>query len=305
MFKSLKVSLRYSSAYHPQSDRQTERVNQCLKNYLRCMAFQEPKKWASWLSLAEWWYNTNYPNSLKSTPFEALYGYSPPLITEVMVLGPKSPAVDFLAQKQSMIERLKENLTQAQTHINMYADLKRIEREFQVGDMVYLRLQPLGTNAFGIHHSMKLATRFYGPFKILERIGQVTYKLQLPVSANIHPVFHVSQLKKHLGAKVVPRSNLPLVTKEGYLKTESVEVLDTRALSRNDNIVTQWRIKWHNLSKDQATWEDKLFIKATFPDFYNRIIREWWPPAASSGEEASQGGEGSCHDHGAVPAEGE
>jgi hypothetical protein len=60
MFKSLKVTLRYSSAYHPQTDEQLEMVNQCLENYLRCMVFLEPKKWHSWLSLAEKWYNTNY-----------------------------------------------------------------------------------------------------------------------------------------------------------------------------------------------------------------------------------------------------
>jgi hypothetical protein len=90
IFKSLKISLQYSTAYHPQTYGQTERVNQCLKNYLRCMTFLEPKKWISWLPLAEYWYNTNYHTSLKSTPFEALYGYAPPLISEIMVPSPES-----------------------------------------------------------------------------------------------------------------------------------------------------------------------------------------------------------------------
>jgi hypothetical protein len=85
IFKSMKVSLHYSSAYHPQMDGQTKRVNQCLKNYLKCMVFLEPKKWLHWLPLAEWWYNTNYHTSLKCTPFEALYGYCPPMILEVQV----------------------------------------------------------------------------------------------------------------------------------------------------------------------------------------------------------------------------
>jgi hypothetical protein len=71
---------------------QRERVNQCLENYLRCMVFLEPKKWLSWLPLAEWWYNTNYHTPLKSTPFEALYGYPPPMISEVMILDPPSSA---------------------------------------------------------------------------------------------------------------------------------------------------------------------------------------------------------------------
>jgi hypothetical protein len=98
-------------------------------------------------------------------------------------------------------------------------------------------------------------------------------------------------LKKHLSAKAVPQGNLPLVTDEGYTKTEPAQVLDTRALPRNDDIVTQWKVQWQNLSEDQATWEDKLFIKATFPEFYN-TLRQWWPTHASSGQEAAQGGGG-------------
>jgi hypothetical protein len=73
LFKSLNVKLRFSSAYHPQTDGQSERANQCLKNYLRCMVFQCLKKWNSQLSIAEWWYNTSFHTSLKMTPFQALY----------------------------------------------------------------------------------------------------------------------------------------------------------------------------------------------------------------------------------------
>jgi hypothetical protein len=76
IFKFMKISLQLSSTYHLQTDGQTERVNQCLESYLRCMAFMEPKKWSAWLTLAEWWYNTNYNTSLQTTPFQALYGYS-------------------------------------------------------------------------------------------------------------------------------------------------------------------------------------------------------------------------------------
>jgi hypothetical protein len=241
IFKSMKVSLHYSSAYHPQTDGQTKRVNQCLESYLRCMAFLEPK---NWLPLVEWWYNTNYHTSLKSSPFEALYGYPPPMILEVMVPGLDSPALDFLLQKQQMITRLKENLAQAQSRIKNYADLKRSERQFIVGDIVYLKLQPFRCHAFGIHANLKLATKYYGAFKILEKIGLAAYRLQLPATADIHPIFHVSQLKKHIGPQVVPQVNLPLVTPDGYIKLALAAVLDTRALPHNDEIVTQWKIHW-------------------------------------------------------------
>jgi hypothetical protein len=259
------------------------------------MTFLEPKKWISWLPLAEYWYNTNYHTTLKSTPFEALYGYAPPLISEIMVPGPESEALDFLVQKQQMIARLKDNLSQAQARTKKYADLKRTEREFSVGDMVYLKLQPFRHNAFGLHQNLKLASKFYGPFRVLARIGPASYKLQLPETADIHPVFHVSQLKKHLGPKAIPHTNLPLVTPDGHIKVEPTVVLDTRVMPRKDEIVTQWLIQWLNMSAEQATWEDKILIKSTFPEFYNHTIREWWPETNSCGQECAQGG-GSCQD---------
>jgi hypothetical protein len=91
------------------------------------MTFLEPKKWISWLPLAEWCYNTNYHTTLKCTPFEALYGYNPPppppLISEVLIPGPDSPALDFLNQKQHMITKLKENLAQAQARTRSHNHL--------------------------------------------------------------------------------------------------------------------------------------------------------------------------------------
>jgi hypothetical protein len=149
IFKGLKVSLQYSSAYHPQTDDQTERVNQCLENYLRCMAFLEPKKWISWLPLAEWWYNTNYHTSLKSTPFEALCGFKPPMMLEVLVPSLDSSTTEFLTQH--MMTKLRENLIQAQERMKIFVDSKRTEREFMVGDMVYLKLQPFKHHALDIH----------------------------------------------------------------------------------------------------------------------------------------------------------
>jgi hypothetical protein len=128
------------------------------------MTFLEPKKWNSWLSLAKWWYNTNYHTSLQTTPFEALYGYAPPMISEVMIPCPDSPALDFITQKQQMISRLRETLAQSIARIKKYAYLKHSEREFSAGDMVYLKLQPFRHHAFGLHQSLKLTTKFYDPF---------------------------------------------------------------------------------------------------------------------------------------------
>jgi hypothetical protein len=107
------------------------------------MAFQEPKKWASWLALAEWWYNTSYRTALKMSPFQTLYGFPPPMINELALPGPEeTEARDFIAEKQNMLTKLKENLAQAQTRMKKHADKKRTERVLQLGDMVYLKMQP-------------------------------------------------------------------------------------------------------------------------------------------------------------------
>jgi transposase InsO family protein len=85
VFSALQVELHFSTSYHPESDGQTERVNQCLEQYLRSMAFKEPQKWADLIPAAEWWYNIAYHTSLKKSPFEALYGYKPPQLGEVAI----------------------------------------------------------------------------------------------------------------------------------------------------------------------------------------------------------------------------
>jgi hypothetical protein len=90
------------------------------------MSFQELEKWAAWLPLTEWWYNTSFHTSLKFTPFEALYGYPPPEILEIMVLGPESTATEFLQQKHQMISKLKDNL--AQSHARIKKLLTRIDQ---------------------------------------------------------------------------------------------------------------------------------------------------------------------------------
>jgi hypothetical protein len=157
IFKAFRVSLKFSTAYHPQTDGQTERVNQCLEAYLRSMVFQEPKQWAKWLSLAEWWYNTSYHSSLQMTPFEALYQYSPPMIGESTFQPGLCPASHLtVTEREKHLKLLKENLLLAQQRMKFYADKNRTERSFKVGDMVYIKIQPYRQNAFGLRGSLKL-----------------------------------------------------------------------------------------------------------------------------------------------------
>jgi hypothetical protein len=101
----------------------------------------------------------------------------------------------------------------------------------------------------------------------LQKIGQVAYKLLLPDNCAIQHVFHISQLKKHIGAKVVPQANLPLTDADGNIKVSLETLLERRLIPRNNELIVQWLIKWINLPKRATTWEDVDFMRKVFPEF--------------------------------------
>ncbi|KAL2230686.1 UNVERIFIED_CONTAM: Transposon Ty3-G Gag-Pol polyprotein [Sesamum indicum] len=255
------VSLDMSTAYHPQSDGQTERVNQCLENYLRCMCQQKPKKWAQWLTLAEFWFNTNFHTGLKATPFQALYGYPPQQLT----MGPyqqshHSEVKELIQERARVLQMLKENLQLAQHRMKIYADRKRTEREFQVGDEVFLKLQPHKQTSVALRKRLKLSAKYYGPYKIVEKVSKVAYKLELPPGSKIHPVFHVSLLKRKIGSKYFPSNQLPEFEDETF-KIYPAAILARRMIPRNNVGVPQVLIQWSHSSPEQAVWEDYHTIK--------------------------------------------
>lgn len=139
-----------------------------------------------------------------------------------------------------------------------------------MGDWIYLKLQPYKQTFLALRKTLKLAAKFYGPFRVLERIGSVAYKLDLPPTSAIHIVFHVSLLKQKLGDHVVPIIELPSREDEEILMAPQ-EVLQTREIIRGGQQVSQLLIKWKNLSLEDATWEDKSSILAQFPKFAHSL----------------------------------
>jgi hypothetical protein len=225
LFKSLATELPLSTAYHPQIDGQIKILNQCLENYLRCMYFNSPKRWYHRLSLAEWWYNTSYHTSLNLTPFQALW-FPPPLVAEVVI----PDCLDLSAQgqlrnRQVATQVIKDHLTKVQVRIKLQAEKHITEREFKVGDMVYLKSQPYRHTSLSAHRCLKLHPKFYGPFRVLERVGKAAYKLLLSDGCQIHNIFHVSQLKKHLGPIAIPSPELPLIDAKGTIKVAPPAIL--------------------------------------------------------------------------------
>jgi hypothetical protein len=273
LFQLQGISLAFSSAYHPQSDGQTEALNKCLETYLCCYFGSKPKEWSRWLALAEWWYNTNYHSATKITPFEAVYSYAPPSLLSYVPGTSANLAVDSqLKDRNSMVNLLKEHLQQAQNRMKLFADKKRTERIFNLGDWVYLRLQPYRQNSVAMRKNLKLSPRFFGPYKILQRIGEVAYRLDLPPSAQIHPVFHVSCLKLKIGQHVTVLPTLPPVDGHGELKLEPESLLSRRMVKRHGRAVTEVLVRWKGALEEDDSWELLRDLQEQYPHLAGKVL---------------------------------
>ena len=254
LFKLLGVNLNLSTAYHPQTDGQTERVNQCLEIYLRCSVGDSPAKWKSWLSQAEFWYNSTHHVALGCSPFKALYGYDSFVGVPVAVASDTPPLLaEFIADRQLHSELLKDHLAKAQARMKLSADRLRTDTSFQVGDRVLLKLQPYAQSSIVNRPFPKLSMKYYGPFTILQKIGQAAYTLNSPDSSLLHPTFHVLQLKAYTPDHTPVFSDLP---QEIHLDGSDVvpeAILDRRLVKKGNRAVLQVLIKWTKLPEASAT----------------------------------------------------
>jgi hypothetical protein len=264
LFRLNGTSFNFSSSYHPQTDGQSEVVNKTLEMYLRCFSSSNPKQWVKWLPWAEFCYNTSWHSAIKRTPFEVVYGRDPPsLLTYVTGTAKVAAVEEELVRRDQVLTELKEHIKAAQVRMKKYYDLGHRDKEYKVGEWVYVRLFPYRQTSVTLRRDSKLAPRYYGPFQILQRIGKVAYKLALPVDSRIHPVFHVSVLKEKLGAMVSSQPQLPvtLQTQDG-ISVRPQAILEQRKRRGQIEIL----IHWQGLSPSEATWEDLRNMKLQFPD---------------------------------------
>jgi hypothetical protein len=268
LFKLQGTKLQMSSAYHPETDGQTEVLNRCLESYLRCFASEQPKSWSHWIPWAEYWYNTTYHISIGKTPFEVVYGRQAPSLLRFLSNETKVQAVALeLSDRDEALSQLKAHLLRAQQQMKKYADKSRRDVNFDIGEWVFLKLRPHRQHSVIRRINQKLAARFYGPFRIVEKIGEVAYKLLLPDSSKIHPVFHVSLLKKAVGDYEVQGTlpkELEVTAEEDHYPEQ---VIGSRLITKGGLTVPQSLIKWRGGTLDDVTWEDNDFLQGQFPDF--------------------------------------
>ncbi|KAI4357293.1 hypothetical protein L6164_001252 [Bauhinia variegata] len=157
--------------------------------------------------------------------------------------------------RQQISTLLQHNLSKAHNRMKFYADKKRSERHFEVGDFVYLKLQPYRQSSVANTPFHKLVARYYGPYEILEKVGAVAYKLALPTRSKIHNVFHVSLLKKHKGDRPTSITLSPFQD-DGSLPLVLFAIISRRMHKRNNRVVTQVLVQWLHTRPEDAVWMD-------------------------------------------------
>nr|GEV63184.1 Ty3/gypsy retrotransposon protein [Tanacetum cinerariifolium]GEV63232.1 Ty3/gypsy retrotransposon protein [Tanacetum cinerariifolium] len=217
IFKLQGTSLNMSSAYHLQSDGQSEVLNKCLELYLRCFVSDNPKAWIEFLPWAEFWYNTAFQTSIGVTPFKVVYGRDPPsAITRSFCDDTPDDVIEQLQKRDALLAQLKINLGRTQARMKKYVDKKRREL-------------------------------------VLQQIGPVAYRLDLPATSRIHPVFHVSFLKPCVGEPSAQYIPLPLLsTPEGPL-VYPTQILDSYIVKVKDGWDIEVLVQWDG--RAEHTWE--------------------------------------------------
>ncbi|GKA54392.1 hypothetical protein Tco_0753341 [Tanacetum coccineum] len=270
LHKALGTQLNLSTAYHPQTDGQSERTIQTLEDMLRACVIDFGNGWDRHLPLVEFSYNNSYHTSIKAAPFEALYGRkcrSPVCWAEVgeaQLTGP-----EIIHETTEKIFKIRDRMQAARDRQKSYADKRRRPLEFEVGDKVMLKVAPWkGVIRFGKRG--KLNPRYIGPFQIIERIGPVAYRLELPQElSRVHNVFHVCNLKKCLSDNtlVIPLEEIQLDDKLNFVE-EPVEIMDREVKQLKQSHIPIVKVRWNARRGPEYTWEREDQFKSKYPHLF-------------------------------------
>ncbi|GKA60184.1 putative reverse transcriptase domain-containing protein [Tanacetum coccineum] len=248
---ALGTSLDISTAYHPQTDGQSERTIQTLEDMMRACAIDFGKGWVK---------------PLPSVDVDKLARLYLKEVTSERILGP-----ELIQETTEKIIQIKQRMQAARDRQKSYADLKRKPMEFQVGDKVMLKVSPWkGVVRFGKRG--KLNPRYVGPFKVIERVGEVAYKLELPEElSRVHNTFHVSNLKKcHADEPLaVPLDGLHLDDKLHFVE-EPLEIVGREVKRLKRSRIPLVKVRWNSKRGPEFTWEREDQFEKKYPHLFTK-----------------------------------
>ncbi|KID83641.1 pol polyprotein [Metarhizium guizhouense ARSEF 977] len=250
LMAQLGTNHKLSTAYHPQTDGQTERLNQTLEQYLRCYINYQQDDWVTWLPTAQLAYNSSISESTKQTPAYANYGFNPEVF-RVQREGPQAERAMLQADElKKLHEEMRRELEFVRNRMAQYHNRKRLKGPiFGEGDMVYLLRRNIKTT----RPSDKLDYKKLGPFAIRKRISTNNYELSLPKTMRNHPIVHISLLEKAPN-NASAEENIEVMNETEY---EVERILDMRT----KNKTRQYLIKWKNYGDEENTWEPTEHLK--------------------------------------------
>ena len=281
--KILGINRHMSTAYHPQTDGQTERVNRTLEDMLRRYIDPQQSNWDTLLLYMEFAVNNAWQESVQNTPFFLNHGQHPltPLSAD---LEAKVPAAEHLARTfTETIAEATQALKDAQSRQKNYADKHRREQPLHVGDMVLLstancRVRASNTGKASV--TKKLQPKFAGPYKVVQQVGRVAYKLELPkTKARVHDVFYVNLLKPyHRDGARQPPPGPPLfdLDDDDVWEVEAI-VSDRMRRTRGSGVCQEYLIKWKNFPSEQNTWEPEhnlINCESDLQEYWDKQRRE-------------------------------
>ncbi|MCO5555871.1 hypothetical protein L7F22_009416 [Adiantum nelumboides] len=249
IFLKLNVKLNMSSGDHPQTDGQTERVNQILEDMLRAYVSDR---------------QTDCDTYLPLSPFEMNYGMSPS-VPDTIGISKKCPsATEFLANIHRNMQVAREKLQQAADRAKFYEDKKRSARTFDEGDRVFLQV-PLSSTSLSTGKCPKLSPRFCGPWTIIKKLSDVAYRLELPPGCRVHPVFHVSKLKRFISKDDNLIDGMISLQEQETTDHGPDKILDRREKRLRNRTLHDYLVAWKGLPLTDATWESEALIRKHFP----------------------------------------